>query len=230
MEEASDPLATSREAAHESPSLPYAGRLRRIAAYLLDTALAMTVIVFFSGWIARAVLFGSLGENGPQTVGFDFVSMWNAMEASWKTMWAVAMLISTGPLYFAIMESSPWQATFGKRWLGIYVTDDKCQRINTALSLWRSFVKAIFPALLQLIPFLASKRRKGIHDFAAQTLVLTGRTEHQIEIWRPLVALGLSIAWIVLTFLGPLLFDPLPEAEAGRASPVHEPDRIVCST
>ena len=203
MEEAIDPLANPREAAHESTSVPYAGRLRRIAAYLLDTALAMTVILFFSGWIARALLVGSMEAGNPQTeVGFDVVSMWNAMGAGWKTMWAVAMVISTGPLYFAMMESSAWQATFGKRWLGIYVTDDKYQRINTGRSLWRSFVKAIFPALLQLIPFLITQRRKAIHDFAAQTLVLSGRTERSLEIWRPFVAFGLSIVWIALTLLG----------------------------
>lgn len=76
--------------------------------------------------------------------------------------------------YFALMEGSRWQATIGKRLLGIVVTDEDGEPIG----IWRASVRnvakvlAVLPMGLGLIGALISERRRGLHDIVAGTLVV----------------------------------------------------------
>jgi uncharacterized RDD family membrane protein YckC len=72
-------------------------------------------------------------------------------------------------LYHAGLESSFLQATIGKKAFGMIVTDLNGNRI--------SFGKASIRAIAQIIPFgyitiLLSKKKQGLHDFIAGTLVI----------------------------------------------------------
>ena len=75
--------------------------------------------------------------------------------------------------YFALMESSPWQATFGKRIVGLRVTDLSGRRITLLRSLVRAFsrtLSAIFG--LGFLMALFTAKRQTLHDKVASTLVL----------------------------------------------------------
>ena len=88
-------------------------------------------------------------------------------------------LITTvlGWLYFALCESSAWQATIGKLALGIRVTDLQGRRISFLRALGRYGAKFI-SAIILCIGFIMvafTRRKQGRHDLIAGTLVLNGR-------------------------------------------------------
>jgi uncharacterized RDD family membrane protein YckC len=79
-----------------------------------------------------------------------------------------------GWLYFAFMESSARQATFGKSLLNLQVTDEQGQRISFLRATGRHFAK-ILSAIILLIGFIMvafDSRKQGLHDKIASTLVV----------------------------------------------------------
>ncbi|MDD3470956.1 MAG: RDD family protein [Thermoguttaceae bacterium] len=83
----------------------------------------------------------------------------------------VSMIVSW--LYYAISESSTWQATLGKRLMGIYVVDIYGQRISFGRATCRYFCK--IPSSFFGIGFLlalVTPRNQTLHDLLANTLVL----------------------------------------------------------
>lgn len=77
--------------------------------------------------------------------------------------------------YFAMMESSGWQGTPGKRIMGLKVTDLQGNRISLAKATIRLVVKAFLSGwfLLGYIMAFFTRRKQGLHDMIAGTLVLT---------------------------------------------------------
>lgn len=75
------------------------------------------------------------------------------------------------------MESSSWQATFGKRWLGIKVCDITGKRLRFGQSLFRNILKLL--TLLTLgLGFFSSffhRRHQALHDIISACLVIKGR-------------------------------------------------------
>jgi uncharacterized RDD family membrane protein YckC len=76
-------------------------------------------------------------------------------------------------LYFAMQESSPAQATVGKRVMNIKVTDMEGNRIG--------FGKATVRTIVRFIPIIGplgclaigfSDNKQGLHDWAAGTFVI----------------------------------------------------------
>jgi uncharacterized RDD family membrane protein YckC len=88
---------------------------------------------------------------------------------------AGSLLVFLGEwVYFAYQESSEAQATFGKRALGIIVTDEAGNRISFGRATGRYFAK-IISALIILIGFIMiafTRKKQGLHDMIAGTLVV----------------------------------------------------------
>jgi uncharacterized RDD family membrane protein YckC len=87
---------------------------------------------------------------------------------------ATASLVFTW-LYHALMESSEWQATVGKKALGLVVTDLAGQRVSFGRSTGRHFGKII----TNMVPFLIgyimagfTEKKQALHDMLAGCLVL----------------------------------------------------------
>ena len=80
-------------------------------------------------------------------------------------------------LYYALMESSPLQATLGKLALSIRVTDTAGQRISFLRALGRNLAKIISGAILLIGYIMAAftERKQALHDIIAQCLVVRGR-------------------------------------------------------
>ncbi len=76
--------------------------------------------------------------------------------------------------YFALMESSPAQATLGKRAMGIIATDGKGQRLNLGQASGRYFAGAISYITLYIGYALAgwTTRKQALHDLIADTCVV----------------------------------------------------------
>jgi uncharacterized RDD family membrane protein YckC len=77
-------------------------------------------------------------------------------------------------LYFSLMESSVWQATLGKKALGLTVTDLEGRRIGFGRATGRYFAK-ILSSLTLFIGYMMAgftEKKQALHDIIAGTLVL----------------------------------------------------------
>lgn len=86
--------------------------------------------------------------------------------------------ILVGWAYFALMESSPAQATVGKIALGIYVTDREGDPIDfrqASIRFWAKIISTLTLMLGWLMPAF-TPRKRALHDILAGTLVLTRAT------------------------------------------------------
>jgi len=150
----------------------YAGFWWRFLAYLIDS-LIMSAGVFavFVPLVAAlglsAALSGMRFDRGLEPAQVTLIVGWVF------TLLGVALLVTW--LYHALMESSAWQATVGKRLLGLTVTDTAGQRISFGRASGRHFAKIIS----NLIPFEIgyimagfTDKKQALHDMIASCLVM----------------------------------------------------------
>ena len=113
-------------------------------------------------------------------VGIDVVALWDTMGIGGQVVVYLAFFLS-GPWYYqAVFEQSGWQATLGKRWLGIHVADSRDRALGFGSALGRGILKHVLNLTLLLFPIslvtmLVSKDRRALHDFIARTKVFRGR-------------------------------------------------------
>jgi uncharacterized RDD family membrane protein YckC len=72
------------------------------------------------------------------------------------------------------MESSSWQATLGKKLMGLYVTDIEGQRLSLGRATWRTFAKYL-SSITAGIGYLMcgfTEKKQALHDMVANCLVL----------------------------------------------------------
>ena len=76
-------------------------------------------------------------------------------------------------LYWALLESSPWQATLGKKALGLLVTDLQGRRITFARASGRYFGKLLSTIVLGTGYLMAgfTEKKQALHDILAGCLV-----------------------------------------------------------
>lgn len=179
----------------------YASVGLRLAAYFLDLLIAILSVAVLVYLVMRLLL--ATGAWAP----VEGQAPWSSHEYLSRIFIIIAYFLSTGPVYFVICHASPWQATYGKRLLSIYVTGDDGKRISLARSFVRELTLCFFNVfgvgLISVITIAASKQRKGMHDFSAHTLVLKGRPVPggALGRWRIVAFVGFPVAWIVGTSL-----------------------------
>ena len=141
--------------------LVYAGFWLRLAAILVDGLifLPLTIISYLLQTPAHgtddAVTKLGLGIFMMLFGLFDIVARW---------------------LYFSLMESGPWQATLGKKLLGIRVTGMDGLRIGFGRATGRYFGKIVSTFILLVGWLMAgfTERKQALHDMMAGTLVVRG--------------------------------------------------------
>lgn len=81
-------------------------------------------------------------------------------------------------LYYALMESSPRQATIGKIVLGISVTNLSGSRISFGRATGRYFAKILSGVILSLGYIMAAftAKKQALHDIIASTVVIKNKT------------------------------------------------------
>jgi uncharacterized RDD family membrane protein YckC len=75
------------------------------------------------------------------------------------------------------LESSSWQATIGKKVLGLAVTDTEGRRISFGRASGRYFAKFVTNLIPLFIGYILTgftERKQAIHDMIAGCLVLRG--------------------------------------------------------
>lgn len=125
--------------------MTYPSKLQRIAGWFIE-------LVVVSLLLAVGLTFG--GDN-------YFVGFVVGLTAIW--------------LYFAVLESSPRQATLSGPILGVRVTDLAGERITFTHATGRHFamyLSAITPFAVGYWMAFWTRRRQTLHDMLARTLVL----------------------------------------------------------
>ena len=176
--------------------MPYSGFFRRAVAFLLDMFLVT---------LPPALIFGpilalqTLTVGSPATITTAQAGLLGITIFSWQL---VTLLLSW--LYFALLESSAKQSTWGKRLLGIKVVGAEGGRIGFGRATARFFCK-ILSYLLFYIGFIMAaftNRKRALHDMIVETYVVKKEFEPGQELpatkshWIGLI--GVSVIWVLL--------------------------------
>lgn len=148
------PLARQKE-----QTIQYAGFWKRVAAWFLD------FIISLLGVFPIVLILGLLLIPTTGDVGYN--------EAQWEGLGTVVGMIFSW-LYYTLMESSSKQATLGKMFLGIKVTDLNGNRIGFGKATGRHFGKIISSIILGIgyIMVAFTQKKQGLHDKMAGCLVI----------------------------------------------------------
>jgi uncharacterized RDD family membrane protein YckC len=162
------PVATAGSVAVAGrPTVQYAGFWLRFVAWIIDR-----IVLQVGSWILLLPFMASLGienffrERPPRPeeiipfVGHIFRFALIALALDW--------------LYYALLESSAWQGTLGKKALGLEVTDLQGRRISFARATGRFFGRIISGLILAIGFIMAgfTERKQALHDILAGCLVI----------------------------------------------------------
>lgn len=174
----SPPKAPLQTAPDRERSLQdHAGFWKRVVAYILDYIVLVIPNLAISKLLGADAAQAALLQSA-QSAGTDPQALMSAYGAFYGAMLpAMLVQIVIAWLYFAVCESSSWQATLGKLAMGIRVVDLQGQRISFLRATGRYFAK-ILSGMILCIGYLMvafTERKQGLHDIIASTLVLNGR-------------------------------------------------------
>jgi uncharacterized RDD family membrane protein YckC len=159
--------ATSATGWVPAPTVKYAGFWLRFVAFIIDA-----IILGFIGFAITIPFMASLPLGTFMHGGPPRPEDWVPMMGMFGRVAMVRFVINW--LYYALLQSSPWQATLGKKALGLVVIDLQGQRISFGRATGRFFAK-ILSTIILFIGFIMigfTARKQGLHDIIAGTLVL----------------------------------------------------------
>jgi uncharacterized RDD family membrane protein YckC len=166
------------------PALSYAPFWKRVAGFVVDSValwlLYMLLRPLFEAlnpWkvpnmteLLQILMSAESGTMSPeQAAGLPDIAT-----ALLGITYSLTWISTLNWLYFALFESSAWQATPGKMAVGAKVTDMSGERIGFGQASVRSVGKG-FSSMLCFIGYLmaaVTDKRQALHDFLARTLVL----------------------------------------------------------
>ncbi len=178
--------------AHPDRVWGYAGFWWRALAWLIDSLILSSVTM-----LVHAVAGGSPLEMirtnpaGGHLFDVSYVAAdsmtvtqtWQLHAPGWPSLLTLLLPIA----YYALLESSRWQATIGKRVCRLRVTRLDGRRISLPRALGRYLGKFV-SALILGIGFLMiawTRRKQGLHDLMADTLVVRLRAPSDLVRFNP---------------------------------------------
>jgi uncharacterized RDD family membrane protein YckC len=141
----------------------YASFWLRFVAYIIDSFIIYIIVIPISFIIGFLIGIISLTIGGDPT----FITLVSETTGS-------AIGIITFISYYAMFEQSRWQATPGKRLIGIKVVAENDERISIKRALIRTLGKYL-SALIFLIGYIMAaftENKQALHDFLAKTYVI----------------------------------------------------------
>ena len=128
----------------------YGGFWKRVISYIIDFFVLIVPIALMQHFLG-----GSTTEN-PITIADYIINI---------SVWGV---------YYVYCETSPWQATVGKKIVGLKVTDLSGNKVTTGQAITR-YLMMIPACLLLFIGILMvafTEKKQGLHDKVARALVV----------------------------------------------------------
>jgi uncharacterized RDD family membrane protein YckC len=150
------------------PPVAYAGFWLRLVAFLIDA-----IVLHFVFTIVTWPFIASMGIRGIMrgripTSPDELIPLMRGL----FHLFLIRTVLNW--LYYALLESSAWQATLGKKALGLEVTDMQGMRISFGRATGRFFAK-IISGIILFIGFIMAgftERKQALHDMIAGTLVI----------------------------------------------------------
>lgn len=137
--------------------MQYAGFWLRFVAYVIDSAI-VGVLPVIVALIITPIFF--ISSRAVAALGVIF--------------FIVPVVGTVGWLYYALMESSTFQATLGKRVLALKVTGMNGEPISFGRASGRFFAKILssMPLMLGYVMAAFTPRKQALHDLIAACLVI----------------------------------------------------------
>lgn len=158
------PVMAHRAMPAVAPGPRYGGFWIRLVAYVLDGIILSILfvplfIIFLLPALPKAI--NQINAEEPPVELFSAIFL--MVPLVWIVQW----------LYDALMTSSSWQATIGKKVLRLKVTDDAGNRISFGRATGRFFGKLLSGTVMNIgfIMIAFTERKQGLHDMIAGTLV-----------------------------------------------------------
>ncbi|HSE83766.1 MAG TPA: RDD family protein [Thermodesulfobacteriota bacterium] len=150
-------------AAPQPKTVVYAGFWLRFVAYVIDQIILsiVTVVIVFVLAFVMGLFFTAIGIDV------------NTIEVI-ATVMGYFLGVIVAWIYYAVSESSPDQATPGKKLIGLIVTDLDGNRISFGKASGRYWGK-ILSSIILMIGFLMAgftEKKQALHDMLANCLVL----------------------------------------------------------
>jgi uncharacterized RDD family membrane protein YckC len=149
------------------PQVHYAGFWLRLFAIVIDSAVLSIVLWPLMFWMFLRA--GLITVPPGEPLGQEEI-----MQRAGTIFAVEAMVFVVVGLYYSLMESSPWQATLGKRALRLQVTDLQGRRISFGRATGRYFAKIVSGLTLSIGYLMAgfTQRKQALHDIIAECLVV----------------------------------------------------------
>jgi uncharacterized RDD family membrane protein YckC len=162
------PAAVTYAPVSAARPIGYAGFWLRFVAWFIDTIILWIVSTFITlPFVAASGMRGMLLNHPPQSPEELLAFM-----GTFSKLIVLGVVIKW--LYYALLESSAWQATIGKKTLGLEVTDLAGHRISFGRATGRFFGK-IISGLIFLIGYIMAgftEKKQALHDMMAGCLVM----------------------------------------------------------
>lgn len=167
----------------------YGGFWVRLVALVLDNAIVF--IILLAAMLGMVALVATVGMEGP---------------IGWIANLAAIFLPF---LYWPALESSAWQATVGKRIMGLQVTDTDGGRLSFVHALMRMLAKIVssIPFGLGFAMAAFTARKQALHDLIVKTLVVRSGPSH---LWKIVLALLVGLALLVASAAGLFYYVVMP--------------------
>jgi uncharacterized RDD family membrane protein YckC len=162
------PAPAGWPAAAALPAVAYAGFWLRFVAWIIDY-----IVLRIASSILLLPFGASLGlrqflRNHRPTSPEEFVPLFTGM----GRIFLLTIVLTW--LYYALLESSVWQATLGKKALGLEVTDLAGNRIQFGRATGRYFARWLSVMTIGIGYIMAgfTDKKQALHDILAGTLVI----------------------------------------------------------
>lgn len=151
-----------------APRVTYAGFWLRFVALIIDT-----IVLGFAGAILTLPFGAGFGLHGLlRGKAFESPDEWIGASGLFFKIIIIRTLLHW--LYYALLESSEWRGTLGKKALGLEVTDLNGNRIDFARASGRFFAKILSTLILFIGYIMAgiTEKKQALHDILAGCLVI----------------------------------------------------------
>ena len=137
----------------------YAPFLKRFAAFLIDNLILSMAITGVAGLGIIDIASGGQGTG-------SYVS----------APYLIATIIISA-LYYILLHSSTWQATIGKRFMGIKVATVSGEQVTVGRAALRFIVMEVVSTILYIGYFFMffTQKKQTLHDLAAKTVVINAK-------------------------------------------------------
>jgi uncharacterized RDD family membrane protein YckC len=173
VDHAIPPLPAHVGAAPAARSFSYGGFWKRVGAYLIDGLILLIPMIL----VGYAMGMGPAEEKMNAAMAAGTSSLLALSQFQDDIFPARMVWLAMSWIYFACFEASTWQATPGKRALGMIVTDLDGRRIGFGRASGRFFGKLLsgFILMIGYLMVAFTARSQALHDLIASTLVINGK-------------------------------------------------------